>query len=98
MRLSAVQKNTLFLLYHFTHKNRHTVRQRVLYKMINNMMLEEMARPLFPNNFRASCLTLASNELVVRERDDSNRTWLTLTESGREQARVIYDKRLAEQD
>lgn len=88
MRLSAVQKNTLFLLYSFAEKNRHTIRQRVLFKIITGQGIT-----LFPNNYRASCLTLHSHQLVIRERDDSNRTWLTMTDTGRALAKQLYDER-----
>lgn len=91
MRLSSVQKNTLFLLYSFSNNNRHTVRQRVLYKIITSQGIA-----LFPNNYRASCLTLHTHQLVVRQRDDSNRTWLTMTEAGRALGKKIYAQRLAE--
>lgn len=91
MRLSAVQKQTLLMLYQFSLNKRHTVPQRMILKIIG-----DRAGELFPNNFRASCITLHKNGLVVRESDDSNRKWLSLTEAGREKAKALYDALMAD--
>ena len=88
MRISAVQKDTLFLLYAFELKQHAVVRQTVLFKIIRKQV-----RDVFPNNYSTSCRTLAANGLVMLERDGSQRLWLSLTEAGRNHAKVIYESR-----
>ena len=93
MRISAIQKDTLFLLYAFEKNKRSLVRQTAMLKMISSQKKE-----VFPNNYSASCRTLKKNGLVNIERDDSLFLWLSLTNSGRELARNIYEERTAHED
>ncbi|PPC61169.1 hypothetical protein C1Y41_19590 [Pantoea sp. ICBG 1758] len=85
MRLSAVQKQTLIMLYQFSLNRRHTVPQRTILRIIN-----EQVGTIYPNNFRASCIRLDGHGLVVRESDSSNRKWLTLTEAGIVRSKKLY--------
>lgn len=92
MRLSAIQKDTLFILHAFRLKGRSAgIRQTALFNIVRaNRSVE-----LFPNNYSLSCRTLAKNGLILLERDESLRLYLTLTESGAKTAESIYEERAA---
>lgn len=90
MRLSSIQKDTLFILHAFRLKGRVAgIRQTALFNIVRaNRSVE-----IFPNNYSLSCRTLAKNGLVILERDESLRLYLTLTESGAKVAEDIYEAR-----
>ncbi|MBP1133538.1 hypothetical protein JOE25_005161 [Serratia sp. PL17] len=92
MRLSAIQKDTLFLLHAFRLKGRAGgIRQTALFNIVRSNRSEE----LYPNNYSLSCRTMAKNGLVILERDESLRLYLTLTELGSKVAETIYNERVA---
>ncbi|HHQ6598059.1 TPA: hypothetical protein ACSTLU_004364 [Serratia fonticola] len=94
MRLSAIQKDTLFILHAFRLKGRTGgIRQTGLFNIVSANRPSE----LFPNNYSISCRTMAKNGLVTLERDDSLRLYLTLTAAGAEQAAEIYKQRVGGQ-
>jgi hypothetical protein len=90
MRLSAIQKDTLFLLHAFRLKGRAGgIRQTALFNIVRSNRSEE----LYPNNYSLSCRTMAKNGLIILERDESLRLYLTLSEHGADLAVQIFNQR-----
>jgi hypothetical protein len=91
MRLSEIQKHTLFILHAFRLKGRETaIRQTVMFNIVRANRVGE----LFPNNYSLSCRTMAKNGLIILERDESLRLYLTLTVAGAELAESVYAERI----
>ncbi len=89
-RLSAIQKDVLFLLASIEARgNDRPVPVATLLQMINRVRAE----PVFATNFRASCHTLGARQLVNTFRNEQRHLALMLTENGRECAGLIVAKR-----
>jgi hypothetical protein len=93
MRLSLIQKDILFLLYHIQHSGRgHPVYGMHLLAMIN----EGRDVNIEDRNFRVSCHTLESNGLIAMYRNPSLKLFWRLTPIGEEKAKPIHQQRTAE--
>lgn len=85
-RLSAIQKDVLFLLASIEARgNDRPVPVATLLQMINRVR----TAPVFATNFRASCHTLGDRQLVNMFRNEQHHLALRLTENGRECAAPI---------
>lgn len=94
MRLSAIQKNVLFLLFAISlSKGDHPVLCKKLLEMINS----QRRYPVDAKNFRISCHTMAKNGLLKQYRNRSQNLLFGLTKDGWEAGRKIYKER-EEQD
>ena len=94
MRLSAVQKDILFILYAVEQKgNTHPVPGMNILEMVNKSRSSNVA----DTNFRTSCHTLNEHQMIVKFRSQSSLklAW-TLSAGGREKAKELYDRRLKE--
>lgn len=93
-RLSAVQKDVLFVLYALRERGKTTATPATaLLKIIN----KGREIPLFATNFRTSCHTLAENGLTKMYRNESLKLYFELSESGLEVAKDIYNERTKEE-
>ena len=93
MRLSAIQKDVLFVLYALTEKgHRGPVSGMKLLELINSQRMAE----IHASNFRISCNTLVGHTLLNRYRNSSLQLAFTLTEKGREVGKELYQQRTAE--
>lgn len=93
MRLSAIQKDVLFVLYALEEKgHRGTVQGMKLLGLINGQRMAE----IHGSNFRISCNTLVGHSLLNRYRNSSLQLAFTLTEKGREVGAELYLQRTAE--
>lgn len=91
MRLSAIQKDVLFVLFAIRGKGKAGPVPGVnLLGMINRGRSPEVAG----SNFRASCHTLADNGMVAQYRDKSLKLAYALTQKGLERASKIYRERV----
>ncbi len=88
MRLSATQKDILFLLFAIEQKgHKEPVSSMTVFRMINSSRASE----IFDTNFRASCHKLNENNLIEKYRSPSNLklSW-GLSESGRLKASEVF--------
>lgn len=93
MRLSATQKDTLFVLYALELGGKTDPAPAVdLLKLVN----KGRDVPVFSSNFRASCDIMKNNSLLSKYRSQSLQSAFRLTEKGRELAKAIYEQRIAE--
>ena len=93
MRLSAIQKDVLFVLYALEVKGQQgPVPGMKLLKLINGQRMDE----IHASNFRISCNTLVGHTLLNRYRNSSLQLAFTLTEKGREAGGKLYLQRTAE--
>lgn len=90
MRLSAIQKDILFILFAIEQRgNSAPVPGTNILAMINgNRSLE-----IFDTNFRASCHKLNKNDLIGKYRSASLKLAWALSESGRVKASEIFRER-----
>lgn len=91
MRLSATQKDILFILYAIEQKgNRNPVPSMSILKMINGSRSSE----IFDTNFRASCHKLNKHKMIEKYRSQSSLklAW-SLSEIGRRKATEIFEMR-----
>lgn len=94
-RLSAVQKDILFILYGYAERPNFSgpLSSMKLLGIINQGRFNSVA----DTNFRRSCHTLAQHGLLNKYRDrQSLMLAFDLTDAGREKAQGIYEARLAE--
>lgn len=90
MRLSAIQKDVLFVLFAIRTKGKvGPVPSMSLLGMINRGRSTEV----FPSNFRTSCHTLAENGLLGKYRDEQLNLGFSLTDEGAELGSQIYRER-----
>lgn len=89
-RLSAVQKDLLFVLYALWARGKTSATPAVA---LLNMVNRGRVTPVFPTNFRTSCHTLADNKLIKKYRNESLRLAFELSESGIATAKEIYNER-----
>ena len=90
MRLSAIQKDVLFVLFAIRTKGKAgPVPSMTLLGMINRGRSAEV----FPSNFRTSCHTLVDNGLLGKYRDEQLNLGFSLTEAGAELGGQIYQAR-----
>lgn len=93
MRLSAIQKDVLFVLFAIRSKGKAgPVPGMTLLGMINRGRAPEV----FASNFRASCHTLVDNGLLHKYRDEQLNLGFSLTEEGAERGAKIYQDRAKE--
>lgn len=91
MRLSAIQKDVLFVLFAIRAKGKPgPVPSMALLGMINRGRAQEV----FPSNFRTSCHTLVNNGLLHKYRDEQLNLGFSLTEAGAELGGQIYQARV----
>lgn len=90
VRLSAGQKNILFVLYMLEMKEIHPVGLMKLLTLINQGRDNE----IHPNNFRTSVHTLCKNQYLNKYRDPSLKLAVTLTDQGRDHASEMYVGRI----
>ncbi|MFV0262046.1 MAG: chromosome segregation protein ParM [Kluyvera sp.] len=92
MRLSAIQKDLLFVLYALRERNPD---QTVIPSVRLFRMLEQNSRKtFFATNFRTSCHTLHRHGLLSKYRNASMKLAFGLTDTGADIARDIYTARL----
>lgn len=90
MRLSATQKDILFVLFAIENSgNTSPVPSINIFNMINGSRSIE----IFDSNFRASCHKLNDNNLIGKYRSQSLKLAWSLSESGRTKASEIFNKR-----
>lgn len=90
-RLSALQKNTLFILYVLQQRGKRDPIPGIdILAMIN----KGREQKVFPQNFRASCHTLVENQLISKFRSSSLQLAFTLAEAGEEPAEREYKERV----
>lgn len=90
MRLSAIQKDVLFVLFAIRTKGKAgPVPSMTLLGMINRGRSAEV----FPSNFRTSCHTLVDNGLLGKYRDEQLNLGFALTAAGVERGAQIYRDR-----
>lgn len=93
MRLSALQKDLLFVLNDLEGKGREGPIPGVkLLAIINSVR----SQPVFATNFRTSCHTLVKNGLLIKFRSNSLQLAFCLSETGRTAGAAIYEQRLEE--
>ena len=93
MRLSAIQKDVLFVLYAMEQKGQSgPVPGMKLFTLINGQRMAD----IHASNFRISCNTLVANALLNRYRNGSLQLAFTLTEKGRVVGGKLYQQRTAE--
>lgn len=91
MRVSAIQKDLLFVLFAIEARGAAGPVPGVrLLKMINASRSAEV----FPANFRASCHTLVDHGLLQKYRSESLKLAFSLTDEGRKRAEAIYSARV----
>ncbi len=91
MRLSATQKDILFVLYAIEQKgNKNPIPGMTLLKMINSSRSSE----IFDTNFRASCHKLNENKMIGKYRSSSLKLAWALTELGRQKAGEVFENRI----
>lgn len=89
-RLSAVQKDTLFILYALQQKGKLDPIPSVdILAMINKGREQQV----FAQNFRASCHKLVENKLLRKFRSQSLQLAFTLAEAGQKPAEIEYKAR-----
>lgn len=89
-RLSATQKDVLFVLYALLQRGKTTATPATaLLSMIN----KGRDIPVFATNFRTSCHTLAKNGLIDKYRNESMKLYFGISESGLGIASEIYKER-----
>lgn len=89
-RISAIQKDTLYVLYLLeTRQGSSPFNIMQLIDFINK------SRPsmVHPNNLRASIHTLCRNQYLNNYRNSSLKLAVTLTDKGRDKAKVISEQR-----
>mgnify|MGYP000007506319 FL=1 len=90
MRLSATQKDVLYILFSIEARGRFDpVPGMKLLGMLNLTRSSE----IHDTNFRTSCHTLVANGLLSKYRSSSLMLAFTLTADGREKAKDIYQTR-----
>lgn len=90
MRLSANQKDILFVLYALIHKGSDTpVANTTLLRLINS----SRSTAIHASNFRQSCHTLHQHHLLQKYRYQSLTLCWQLTAFGVQQASRIYTQR-----
>ncbi|WP_270820074.1 chromosome segregation protein ParM [Aeromonas sp. Y311-2] len=91
MRLSATQKDILFVLYAMSLKRSDLPIPAVtLLKLLNN----PRAASILPNNFRVSCHTLVKHQMLTMYRNEKSlQLAFTLTEDGYRNGERIYTER-----
>lgn len=92
MRLSEIQKNILFVLFAI---EKNGSAKPVLGMELLRLINKGNAVDLYDSNFRVSCHTLNSNELLHKYRTSSLKLAWSLTDAGRKCASVIYNERVA---
>lgn len=93
MRLSAVQKDTLFILHAIEVRGRSNPVPGVkILQMINSARSDAV----HGNNFRKSCSTLVEHGFLSKFRSASLQLAFKLTDVGRAKASDIYLERLEE--
>ncbi|MBQ4839821.1 chromosome segregation protein ParM [Pseudoalteromonas luteoviolacea] len=91
MRLSAIQKDVLFILYAIEQKgNSKPVPSVVVWNMINKSRTSDV----FDTNFRASCHKLSEHKMIDKYRSHSLKLAWSLSELGRNKAAEIYRARI----
>lgn len=90
MRLSATQKDVLFVLYALRCRGNHA-------PMINTRLLQlintSRSTAIHASNFRQSCHTLHAYQFLHQYRQPSQELAWQLTERGGEAAQLIYQQR-----
>ncbi|PHM37578.1 chromosome segregation protein ParM [Xenorhabdus mauleonii] len=92
MRLSAIQKDVMFVLVDLTERKKinNPIRAMKLLGMLNSIRVT----PIAASNFRTSCHTLTKHGLLIGFRDNrSLQLSFTLSETGRRLASQIYKLR-----
>ncbi len=93
MRLSATQKDVLYILFCIEARGRFDpVPGMTLLEILNRTRSTEV----HDTNFRTSCHTLVTNGLLSKYRSSSLLLAFTLTADGREKAKDIYQTRAEE--
>ena len=91
IRFSALQKDTLFILYVLQQRGKRDPIPGVdILAMIN----KGRELPVFPQNFRASCHTLVANQLIRKFRRGDLQLAFTLADAGKEPAEREYKERV----
>jgi hypothetical protein len=89
MRISKVQKHTLFYLYAIElQQGQRPIPSMDLYKLVNKAFNYEVA----DRNFRPSCHKLKESGLINLFRNPSLKIAWQLTDAGREKAKQIYQE------
>lgn len=95
MRLSAVQKAVLFVLYSISLKlGTEPVPCKRLLKMVNGVRRYSVDA----KNFRISCHTMTKNGLLSQVRDDSQNLLFKLTEDGLSVGEKVFHERIAQEE
>lgn len=93
MRLSATQKDVLFVLYGMQLREMDRIVQGMqLLALLNN----NRGSDIHASNFRTSCNTLVEHGLLRRYRNSALKLAFSLTETGAETGNKLYDERVAE--
>lgn len=93
MRLSATQKDVLYILFAIEARGKFDpVPCMTLLAMLNLTRSSEV----HDRNFRTSCHTLVTNGLLSKYRSSTLMLAFTLTADGREKAKDIYQARAEE--
>lgn len=93
MRLSSIQKETLFILYAFEDRgSTGAIPAMAILKIINRVK----PQAIHATNFRASCHKLVDHGMLQMSRSESLKLRFKLTEQSRPKAKSIYDERTAE--
>lgn len=94
MRLSATQKDVLFILYAIEAGGKADPVPGVkILEMINSARQSG----IYSTNFRTSCHKLVENGLLTKYRNVSLKLAFKLTDNGRERAGEVFRKRLQEE-
>ena len=93
MRLSAIQKDVLYILF--------SIEARRRFDPVPGMKLLEMlnltrSKEINDRNFRISCHTLVTHGLLSKYRSSTLMLAFTLTTDGRDKAKEIYQARSEE--
>lgn len=93
-RFSAIQKNTLFLLYCLELKGIKAPVPGV--KLLGMINANTTGFTTHRNNYNVSCQKMVMTGHLNKFRDQSLKLAFTLTDVGREKAKEIYEQKLAE--
>lgn len=91
MRLSAIQKDVLFILYAIEQKGNSLPVPSVI---VLNMLNKSRTADVFDSNFRASCHKLNEHKMIDKYRSQSLKLAWGLSELGRNKAAEIYQTRI----
>lgn len=92
MRLSSIQKDTLFILYAIEQKG---FKDPIPSMKVLNMINGSRSSLIADTNFRASCHTLNDNGMIEKFRCPTSLmlSW-SLSESGRNKASEIFNRKM----